>query len=130
MDYKPNQKEIASVSALKPFERYQHTVKKVVDFEMAYTLTHADGTWALAAVEGNTLISIWPAAVYTELNAGGKWQGYVPHALSLDELVITHLESFEQNDFLINVFSVNGETGFVVNPDEFRAVLEEESKNY
>ena len=130
MDYKPNQKEIASVSVLKPFDRYQHTIKKVVDFERAYTLTHTDGTWALAEVEGNTLVSIWPAAVYAELNAVREWQGYVPHALSLDELMTTRLESFEQNDFLINVFPINGKTGFVVNPDEFRADLEEESKNY
>ncbi|WP_083322177.1 DUF2750 domain-containing protein [Hymenobacter lapidarius] len=130
MDYKPNQKEIASVSALKPFDRYQHMVKKVVDFEMAYTLTRADGTWALASVEGNTLVSIWPAAVYSELSAVGEWQEYVPHALSLHELMTTRLEAFEKNGFLINVFSINGKTGFVVNSNEFRADLEEESENY
>ena len=59
------------MSALKPLDRYQYTVKKVVDFEASYTLTHADGTWALAEVEGNILVSLWPAAAYAELNAVG-----------------------------------------------------------
>lgn len=130
MEYKPNQKEIDRVSALQPFDRYQHTIKKVVDFEIAYTLSHSDGTWALAEVEGNTLVSLWPAATYAELNAVGEWQGYVPHAISLDELMTTRLDSFNQNDFLVNVFSINGKTGFVVSPDELRADLEEESENY
>lgn len=77
------------MSALKPFDRYQYMVKKVVGFELVYTLTHVDGTWALAEVEDNTFVSLWPAAVYAELNAVGKWQGYVPHGFSLEELMST-----------------------------------------
>ena len=103
--------------ALKPPGRYQYTAKKVVDFEASYTLTHADGTWAPAEAERNTLVSLWPAAVYAELNAVGSWQGCLPRMLTLEELMSTRTVSFGENGFLVNVFSINGKTGFVVNPD-------------
>lgn len=130
MEYNPNPIEVDKVSVLKPFDRYKYTVKKVVDFELIYTLMHEDGTWALAEVEGKTIVSLWPAAVYAKANATDVWADYKPLAISLDELLATRLESFEENEFLINVFSKPGKTGFVVSSDEFRADLEEELENY
>ena len=50
--------------------------------------------------------------------------------LTLEELMSTRTVSFEENGFLIDIFSINGKTEFVVNPDEFRTDLEKESENY
>jgi hypothetical protein len=130
MEYNPNQIEVEKISALKPFDRYQYTVKKVADFELIYTLAHEDGTWALAEVEGKTIVSLWPAIVYAQANATNVWADYKPLAILLDELLSTRLKSFEENGFLINVFSKLGKTGFIVSSDEFRADLEEELENY
>ncbi|RZK34189.1 MAG: DUF2750 domain-containing protein [Hymenobacter sp.] len=135
MEYNPNQIKIEKVLALKPFDRYQYTIKEVADkevadFELIYTLAHEDGTWALAEVEGKTIVSLWPAAAYAQANATDVWADYKPLAISLDELLSTRLKSFEENGFLINVFSKLGKTGFIVSSDEFRADLEEELENY
>ena len=130
MEYNPNPIEVDKVSALKPFDRYKYTVKKVADFELIYTLVHEDGNWALAEVEGKTIVSLWPAAVYAQANATDVWADYQTLAISLDELLSARLESFDKNGFLINVFSKLGKTGFIVSSDEFRADLEEELENY
>lgn len=130
MEYNPNQIEVDKVLALEPFDRYQYTVKKAVDFELLYTLVHEDGTLALAELEGKTIVSLWPAAVYAKANATEVWTGYQVLAISLDELLATRLESFKKHKFLINIFSKPGKTGFVVSADEFRADLEEELENY
>ncbi len=74
--------------------------------------------------------SLWPAAIYAQANATAVWIEYKPLATSLDELLSTRLESFEENGFLINVFPKPGKTGFVVSSDEFRADLEEELESY
>jgi hypothetical protein len=37
MEFTPSEIEMEKVSALPPFERYQYTIKKVADFEQAYT---------------------------------------------------------------------------------------------
>jgi len=129
-DFKPNPIEVDKVSVLKPFDRYRYTIKKIADFELIYTLAHEDRTWALAEVEGRTIVSLWPAAVYAQANATDVWANYQVLAIPLNELLSTHLESFEKNGFLLNVFSKPGKTGFVVSCDEFRTSLEEELDNY
>ncbi|MFD1874529.1 DUF2750 domain-containing protein [Hymenobacter bucti] len=129
MEYNPNPIEVDKVSALKPFDRYKYTAKKVADFKLVYTLVHEDGTWALAKVERKTIVALWPAAVYAQANATGVWANYQTLVISLNELLSTRLESFEKNGFLINVFSKPSKTGFVVSSDKFRADLEEELEN-
>ena len=130
MEYTPNQTAVEQVLALKPFERYQHTIKKAADFELIYTLAHEDGTLAIAEVEGESLISFWPAAIYAEANAVDAWANYYTLAVSLKELLTTHLELFKKNGFLVNVFPKQDKTGFIVSPGEFRVDLEEELENY
>jgi len=130
MEFGPNPIEVNNVSALKPFDRYKYTVKKVADSELIYTLAHEDGTWALAEVEGKTIVSLWPAVVYAQANATDVWANYQVLTISLNELLTTRLESFKENGFLINVFSKPNKTGFVVSSDEFRADLEEELENH
>lgn len=130
MEFEPSPIEVDKVSSLKQFDRYKYTVKKVADFELIYTLAHEDGTWALAEVEGKTIVSLWPAAVYAQANATDVWASYKALAISLDELLSTRLESFKENGFLVNVFSKPSKTGFVVSSDKFRTDLEEELGNY
>lgn len=128
MEAKPSQTEVKSVSGLKPFDRNQYTVKKVADYEKAYTLTHEGETWALAEVKGKKLVSLSPTAVYAELNVVEAQEGYKPHAIPLDELMSTRLDSFNENGFLINVLAANGKTRLVVIPDELRVDLEKNQK--
>ena len=133
MEYTPNKTAVEQVLALKPFERYQHTIKKAADFELIYTLAHEDGTLAIAEVEGESLISFWPAAIYAdyaEANAVDAWANCYTLAVSLKELLTTHLELFKKNGFLVNVFPKQDKTGFIVSLGEFRVDLEEELENY
>lgn len=102
----------------------------MADFESVITLAHEDGTWALAEVEGKTLVSIWLAAVYANANATDRWKNCKSLVVPLNELMSSRLEVFAGNNFLINVFSVQGKTGFVVTPDELKADLGEELENY
>jgi len=81
-------------------------------------------------VEGKTIVSLWPAAVYARANATDFWANCQVLVIPLDELLSARLGSFEENRFLINVFSKPSKTGFVVSSDEFRADLEGELENY
>lgn len=126
---KVSQKEIESVLKLEPFQRYKYFMKRVADWEVMYSIKK-DDEWALAEVEDEgevfKLFSLWNAEEFAELNAIGEWEGYDVAEISLDSFEEVIIPIIESSNYLINVFSVREETGFVVDLNEFLRDLQNE----
>ena len=125
-----NDKEIESVSNLEPFKRYQYFIKKIADYEELWTIVDENGDYALSDVDDKVLISFWSAKEYIDSNLSDGWENCKPKKLTLDDLEDEIFDLIASENYLINVFPVNGKSGFVVDLDEFARDLSDELKNY
>jgi Protein of unknown function (DUF2750) len=116
---KITEKELEHVSALEPYERYKYTIKRSVDNELFYSLKSKDGDWALSTVKERDLFPIWPFPEYAKSALVDGWANSDIVEVTLltfqDELI----QLIREAEFLINVFPIGANTGFVVTLDEF-----------
>ena len=122
--------EIESVSKLEPFKRYKYFIKKIADFEEIWTIVDKNGDIALSDIEEKTFISFWTAEPFIKSNLNKGWKKCTPVKLDLDNFEETVSPLIKENNYLINVFPVNGKSGFIVNIDEFIRDLNEELEQY
>ncbi|MFV5703098.1 DUF2750 domain-containing protein [Flavobacterium sp. XS2P12] len=125
-----NAKEFDNVIKLTPFDRYRYFVKKVADFEELWTITDMDGNYALSDIDENVMISFWPKLEYIDSNLANGWEECRPKKLTLDDLEDEIFDLIASQNYLINIFPVNGKSGFIVSLDEFARDLSDELKNY
>lgn len=125
-----NDKEVEATSKLEPIKRYQYFIKRVADSEIMYSLKDREGQWALADVEGRTVFSIWSAAEFASACAVGEWEDFSVTEISTEEFEDEIIDEIDQNNYLINVFSIKEKSGFVVDLSEFARDLSEEMKKY
>jgi hypothetical protein len=125
-----NTKEIENVSRLKPIERYKYFIKKIADSEELWTIVDINGDYALSDIDDKTFISFWSAKefIYTNLEEG--WKECTPKKLTFDDLEDEIFDTIANKNYLINVFPVNGKSGFIVDLDEFARELSDELKKY
>jgi hypothetical protein len=121
-----NSKEIENILKLDPLKRYQYFIKKIADFEELWTIVDEDGNYALSDIDDYTLISFWSAEEFVTSNLNEGWQNCKPVKLTLDDLEDDLFEIIESENYLINIFPIDGKSGFVVNYNEFRRDLDEE----
>lgn len=127
---KLSEKEIQSVSKLKPFERYQYLIKKVADFDKLWTVVDDNGDIALSDIEDKTFITFWTAEPFIESNLIRGWKNCKPFKLTLDDLEKTVIPLIEESEYLINAFPVGGKSGFILSLNEFIRDLNEELEHY
>jgi hypothetical protein len=127
---KINEKEIASVSSLEPFKRYQYLLKKVADAEKVYTLESLEENWASSEVKGHNLYPIWSAEEFALNCTIDAWSGFNVVETNIKEFMETVLPEIEKEGFLLNAFPVGERTGFVVKPNEFVRDINDELENY
>ncbi|PKD18751.1 hypothetical protein APR41_17740 [Salegentibacter salinarum] len=127
---KLNTKEVENVSKLKPFKRYKYFIKKIADFEEFWTIVDEKGDLALSEIDENTLVSFWTAEDFIKSNLDSGWGNCVPFKITLDDFEDTIAPLIADNSYLINVFPVNGKSGFVVDLNEFIRDLNEELEQY
>lgn len=125
-----NSKEIENVLKLEPFKRYEYFIKKVDDFEQLWTIVDEDGDYAISEVDEFSLIPFWPVEEFVSLNLQEGWEDCKPLKLTLDDLEENIFDIINSKNYLINVFPVNGKSGFVVSLQEFTRDLNEELNNY
>ncbi|MBV8253539.1 MAG: DUF2750 domain-containing protein [Chitinophaga sp.] len=126
---KISQKEIDSVMALPPFDRYQYAIKWIADGEALYILMN-EAALALEEVDDHKVIPIWSAAEYAALSKNGDWADFEVTAVSLEEFEVDYIPLIVENNYLLDVFSVGGKAGFVVTLGEFLRDLDDELSNY
>jgi Protein of unknown function (DUF2750). len=123
-------KKIESVSKLSPIERYKYFIKKIADYEELWTIIDGNGDYALSDVDDKVLISFWSEEEFISSNLEEGWEKCTPKKLSFDDLENEIFDLIAAEGYLINVFPVNGKSGFVVDLDEFARDLSDELKNY
>lgn len=123
-----SEKEVESVSKLEPFERYKYFIKKAADWERMYSLKGKNNDFVIAEMDDFAVISFWPAKEFIK---GFKIdEGYSIVEVSLDDFRDELYDFIKSGSYLINIFSVDNKTGFVVTLDEFVRDLNEELRKY
>lgn len=130
LSWQPTPKEIASVSALGPSQRYQYFIKRVSDTEALWSLGAEDG-WVLQAGPGGIeLVPVWPHSSYAAACATDEWSGNVPMEIGLDEWMEKWLPGIARDERQVSVFPVPGSQTAIVDADTLREDLEEELLKY
>lgn len=127
---KITEKEIEAVSKLDSFARYKYFIKRVADTEKMYSLIDEGGNYALADVESRTVISLWSASEFALMNVIEEWSCYKVKEITLEEFEDNLIDEIEKREWLLNVFSVKGKSGFVVDINEFANDLSDELNKY
>ncbi|WP_196893076.1 DUF2750 domain-containing protein [Aureivirga marina] len=123
-------KEIENVLKLSPFERYKYFIKKVADIEELWTIVDENNKFSIAEIDNKKLISFWSAKEYIKSNLEESWENEIPFKMNLDYFESKIIPLIEEKELLINVFSINGKSGFVVSLREFIRDLNEELELY
>lgn len=119
-----NLKEIENVSKLEPQKRYQYFIKKIADFEELWTITDNEGYYVINEIDGKLMFSLWPQEEYVKhFLKSADWSDCEICSISLEELESDIYKFIEKENFLVNVFPVNGKSGFVVNLEELKRDL-------
>lgn len=126
---KINAKQVESVLALPPIERFGHFVKVIADWQEVWGLF--ENGWALAvANDGTSVFPVWPAKEYAQLCAEGAWKGYEPRSISLVDFSNVLLPKLKADGILPGVFFTPASKGITPSVDELMAALEEELQKY
>lgn len=122
-------KEIESVIQLEPFKRYQYSIKKIVDFEEIWLLT-SDDKLSISEIEDKSVIPIWPLKEYVLSNMKEGWEDCQLRCIDLTEFDEKILPFIEKEELLIDIFPVNGISGFIVSIKELLRDLRDEMAKY
>ncbi|WP_336960149.1 DUF2750 domain-containing protein [Chryseobacterium contaminans] len=125
-----NQKEIDSIIALEPSERYKYFIKKVADAELFFTLIDNSGNYVLSELEEQKLFPMWSSTEYAEHCKINGWEQHIVKKLDLDDLENEVIDFIADEGCLVNVFPVYDNTGFVVSLTEFSRDLGAELSKY
>lgn len=123
-------KEIEAVSQLEAFQRYEYFIKRVADSEKMYTLVDENGTFAIADIENSAVLSVWSASEFAEENVVDEWRSFSVKEITLEEFEEEIIDMIEKNNWLMNVFSIKGKSGFIVDINEFAKDLSIEMQKY
>lgn len=127
---KINKKAFENIKNLKPFDRYKFFIKRIADYQELWTIINKSKKLALAHVDDNTMVSFWPMKDFIKDNLDGNWKDCKPLKIDLDYLEEKVIPLILENNYLINIFPIDGKSGFVVNIDEFVRDLNEELEKY
>ena len=122
-------KEIENILKLTPFERYQYFIRKIADWEIAYSLIFLDGDYAVSTIDDKKLFPIWSAKEFAELSKTDGWESCNIIELTFDDFELTLFDYIDENNLLLNVFPID-KTGFVVSLEEFARDLKDELEQY
>ena len=113
------------VLALSPRERYVYFIQLAVDGEEAWGLKNAEG-WVLAGDQDRDAFPVWPHPDLAAACALGDWEGALPEAIGLDELLADLIPILEEDGIAVAVFpGPDGESAIVV-PEDLRRDLQAE----
>jgi len=127
---KLHEREIENISKLKPVERYKYFMRQVAELEELWTLVDKNGDIALSQINDNTFVSFWTNEAFIKSNQKDGWEECVPFKMDINRFGETIIPLIIENNYLINVFSLNGKSGFIVDMDEFARDLNEELDQY
>ncbi|MCC2544988.1 DUF2750 domain-containing protein [Hymenobacter sp. BT175] len=109
--------EKTSVLGLEPYSRYAYSISQFADSEVVYSLQRADGGLAVAELDNQPFLSIWPHPEFAQTTGEQQWPGYQVCNIPLADFTLSLLPSLDER-ILFNVFGIGDCTGFMVNQQE------------
>lgn len=76
------------------------------------------------------MFSIWPNKDFVLLCKEGEWEDFCVKEITIKDFENEIIDLIDQNEYLLNIFSVGKKTGFVVDLLEFANDLNNEMSNY
>jgi len=106
-------------------QRYAWFVRRVVQTGVVWGLFRQG--WALADRDDGTLLfALWPERASAALCAEFEWEGYVPQAFSLTELLDELLPQLQHDGIGLTIFRTPGSKGALPTPNLLRVDLLDE----
>ncbi len=123
-------KEISSVIKLSPLDRYKHALKNIAGQGYLYSIIDENDDYVIMGTyDAQPMVSIWPAKEYAS-RCIDTFGGTHIVEIDLDDFLEELIVFFKANSILINVFSVDSQSGFVVDWQEFKRDIEGELERY
>lgn len=107
------------INAILPSDLYKHFFKTISATNELWTLIANDGNFALFEANNSILFSLWPDEASIESNITPDWTDYIPFKIDINALEETVLPMIRQNNYLINIYPVDGTIGYVVSLNDF-----------
>jgi hypothetical protein len=121
--------QLKAVTKLPGPARYNFFVKKVADWQQAWSL-FSDG-WAVVADDaGKEAVPLWPAKEYAEACATKDWALYEARPFALEDLLTRFLPQLVNDGMTTAIFVTPQDKGLLVPPEQLRADLEREMERY
>lgn len=116
------EEEALQVLTLPAADRYRSSIMLIVDWEEAWGLKDENG-WIVRRNHGDEAFALWPHSTFARACAQGVWEGAVPSAISLDDLLESLLPLLAEDNILVEIFPTPEERGQAVAPGAFREDL-------
>lgn len=130
MDYEMPDEEYESIISLPPEARYKHSIEKLVDWEVLWSLGAEDG-WVVAADDdGIECLPVWPHPRFAAIRATGKWSGTSPQPIELDEWMRKWLPGISKDKKRVNVFPTPSDIGVFLYASEMHGDILAEIHRY
>src|SRR4051794_4741189 len=105
--------EVPQLLGLPAGDRAVSFFQLIGDWEEAWGLTDDDG-WVVA--RETDVLPLWPHAVFAEACARGPWEGALPGAVSIDDLLVDLLPMLASENLRIAVFPSPEDPGLILTP--------------
>lgn len=118
MDSEPGDQEFKAVLQLPEWNRYQHFLKRIVDFDRVWMAEDEQGLITVNGHDGEEVLPVWPARRYAQ-NAMNKWPDFGFVCVSIaDWLEKTLRPAANADDCVLAVFpDPDGNACVVLVPD-------------
>lgn len=122
-------KQIESVIALSPNERYGYFVRKVADCEELWGL-YDDGWAMMADGGGQEVFPLWPEREFADLMITDLWASHSARKIDLESFLARWIAGMTQDGIRPAVFPTPKGLGVVVDPSRLAEDLKEELEQY
>jgi hypothetical protein len=123
MSWETGEDELRALQSLPAADRAAHLVQLVADWEEAWGLMDEQG-WVVA--KETDAFPLWPHPELARACARGNWEGTMPAAIPLDELIEDLLPLLDEDGLRTALFPVTDDPGVLLDAAELRRRLEAE----
>jgi len=128
--YKMNEKQYEAVLALDSFDRYDHFISKVADWQQLWGVKSEEGWLVPVAPEDFEYFPLWPHYEYAQKITDESFPGHTAIEISLEELLDYWLPLFEQDKVKVAVFPNKEWTFWCIEPQDLKEELLNEMAKY
>ncbi len=124
---KRSEHHIKKTIKLLPLQRYQYAIREILEDQRLYVLEQSPGAYAVSSFEDKTILAMWPGEEYASKLAEGDWSEFTAREIPLNQMDPI-LDKIEDMGWNIDMFPVDGKTGYLVTVEEFITDLNSAAK--